>query len=201
MIARRLLSAGLIALSVAACGTPQEAPRDQFYRLDTDFAGQASQPVFDGTLEVGRFLADGLLGERALVYTSVDTPDRLLQYHYHYWVEPPPRMLQEQLVRVLRDANVAPVVVTSEQRADPAYVVSAKLRRMEQVIRRGNPMVALSMEFSLRRERDGKLLLLQVYEVEREAQDLTMPGTVQAMNAALTDVYAAFVRDLRGVAR
>ncbi|MEX2641907.1 MAG: ABC-type transport auxiliary lipoprotein family protein [Acetobacterales bacterium] len=197
MSVARLAGVFALVLVAASCAAPQEAPRDQFYRLSVDFQGSSPQaPVLQGTLQVDRFLADGLLIERALVYSSVEAPDRLMQYHYHYWTEALPRMLQGQLVSYLRGANVAGTIVTTEQRADPDYSVGAKLRRMEQIVRPGNPLVALTMEFSLRRESDGKLMLIKVYEVEREAPDRTMTGTVSAMNAAVSDVYAAFTRDL-----
>ena len=199
MTAPRLLAAALLALTVAACGTTTEAPRDHFYRLSAAPATAGAAPVLRGTVEVERFLAEGLIGERALLYASTAMPDRLLQYHYHYWSDPPPRMLQEQLVGYLRAARVANTVVTTEHRAQPDYVVHAKVRRMEQLVGAGNPGVVLSVELSLRRESDGKLLLIQVYDVTRTAADNSMAGTVAAMNQALGALYGAFVADLRAL--
>ncbi len=195
----RSLAAALIALSLTACGGTAEAPRDQFYRLSVAAPQAGAAPVLNGTVEVERFLAEGLITERALLYAAAATPDRLLQYSYHHWTDAPPRMLQEQLVAYLRGVRAAGTVVTTEHRAEPDYIISAKVRRMEQLVGGGNPSVALSMELSVRRERDGQLVLIQVYDVERAAANRSMAGTVAAMNQALSALYGAFVTDLRGL--
>ena len=195
----RTLAAALLALSIAACGGTAEAPRDQFYRLSVPVTPAGEAPALPGTVEVERFLAEGLITERALLYAAAATPEQLMQYRYHHWTDAPPRLLQEQLVSYLRAVRAALTVVTTEHRAEPDYVISAKVRRMEQLVGAGNPSVSLSIELSVRRERDGQLILIQVYDVERAVANQNMPDTVAAMSQALSALYGAFVADLRGL--
>ena len=112
--------------------------------------GQAAQNYLDGILEVQRFTADALLGGQRVVFAHTDTPFSLKQYHYHAWADPPPRMLQELTVQVLRRAGVAQEVVTPELRVRPGYELRGNIKHLEHI--RGEPSrVKVAVEFALSR--------------------------------------------------
>ena len=86
----------LVAPVLAACAQPP-LPQDHFYRLSVGAPGNPrAEPRFKGTLEVGRFVADGLTAGRPVVYSMADRPNELREYRYHFWTEPPPTMLRDQ---------------------------------------------------------------------------------------------------------
>ena len=87
-----LLLASLLLLT--ACAGSQPVPRDHFYRLLLDPPTRLAQPPLPGTLEVGRFRADGLTADRPLIYTQSSAPQEVQVYHYHQWIEPPATLLQ-----------------------------------------------------------------------------------------------------------
>ncbi len=188
----------LAAPVLATCAQPP-LPQDHFYRLsvgapDTPLA----EPRFKGTLEVGRFAADGLTAGRPLVYGLSERPYELQEYHYHFWTEPPPTMLRDQLVDYLRAAGVTTTVVTPEMRVEPDYVLAGRIKRLETIT--GSPTRAVvELELGLRRTGDDELLFLGTYGVEAEARANTVAAAVAAVNEALTEIYAKFTADVSGL--
>ncbi len=184
----------LAALS-AGCAQPP-LPEDHFYRLIVDKPETAaSGPLLKGALEVDRFAADGLIASRPIVYSLAGRPREVLEYHYHFWAEPPTRMLGDQLVEYLRAAGVARTVVTPEFRVQADYVIVAKIKRLEMIVG-APPRAAVELELGLRKTADDKLLFLGVYGVETEAESATVAAAVEAINKVLGQIYAKFVADI-----
>ena len=188
------LIAGLV-LALAACAQPP-LPQDHFYRLQVvGPETPMTAPRLNGTLEVERFIADGLTAGRPIVFSNSGKPQELREYHYHFWVEPPTVMLRDQLVTYLRAAKVATTVVTPEVRVEPDYVLTARIRRLERIV--GTPpRAAVEIELGVRRTRDDRLLFQGTYGVETKAEDGTVGGAVAAINRALTEIYAKVVADI-----
>jgi ABC-type uncharacterized transport system auxiliary subunit len=182
----------LTALVLAgACAQP-EVPEDNFYRLRIEPPKNATpSPRFKGTIEIERFAADGLTAGRPIVYTEPGQAHRLKEYHYHFWTEPPTVMLRDQLVMYLRAAGVADAVVTPEMRVEPQFVLTGKIKRLEKVTG-SKPMAVLELELGLREASGGKLVFLDTYLVEREAENDSVGAAVQALNRALAEAYARF---------
>ena len=193
---KRTLPALLLVLG--ACAQP-EVPTDRFYRLDIgEPETTLAKPRLEGTLEVDRFVADGLNAGRPIVYSESERPREVLEYHYHFWTEPPTLMLRDQLVAYLRAAKVADTVVTPEHRVEPDYELACKIRRLEQV--NGKPPGAVvELELALKRSADGQILFLDTYRIEAEAKTGTVAAAVDAMNSALGLIYAPFTNDISGL--
>ena len=193
-----LTKMGLVVVALTAgiltgCAAPPPAPEDQFYRLSV--SAQPGAQVLDGAVEVGRFDASGALGNRPLLYVD-EGSNALTEYHYHFWLEAPPVLLQGALVSYLRGANVAARVVTPEMRARPDYTVTGRVMRLETV--RGAPSIAaVTLELSLRREADGEILVLGEYAAEVPAGQRGIQTDVAALERAVDDAFARFVADIR----
>lgn len=190
---------GLLALLVAACTQPP-VPRDTFYRLDPAIpeAVARSAPLFDGVVEVGRFTADGVVGERSLAFS--DTGGELTRYSYHYWAEPPPDLLQRALTDHLRAAGLFSQTVTPELRVPANYEVQGRLRRFEQLRDGDGARVALALTLSLTDIHDGRLVHLGTYEATREAADAAPGSAVAALRGATAEVLGRFIADLQAAA-
>lgn len=194
---RALPVVAVVAALVSGCGATTEAPpRDSFYRLDVA-APEAlrADALLDGPLIVKRFGADGTVGQRPIVYADASSRHALHQYNYHLWADPPPRMVQELTVDMLRGAGVAEPVVTPEVRVQADYELTGKIKLLEH-LRGEESSVEVRLEFHLHRLRDGELLLVQDYEVSRAAADASVTEATRAMNEALGEIYTRLVADI-----
>ncbi len=189
-----MLSAGLL---LTACGgTQAPVPEDHFYRLKVAAPkAPRAQPRFNGTLEVQRMIADGVIAGRPIVYSEAGKELEVLEYHYHFWTEPPIVLLMDQLVTYLRAANMAETVVSAAMRADADYAVSGKIKRLEQV-RGAKTRAIVEVELALLKKPDGKILFVRNYIDSEAASGEDVAAAVQAMNTALGRIYARFTADI-----
>lgn len=181
---------------VAACGSAPPVPEDQFYRLKAVRAESAAPAklLFPGTVEIDRFVADGVTAGRPIVYSEAGKPYQVREYHYHFWTQPPTVMLRDELVSYLRVAKIAKAVVTPEMRVNADYVLTGKIIRLEKVV--GTPAKAvLEIELGVRKATGG-LVFLETYRIEAAADGPGVDDAVHALNAALSTVYGKFVADL-----
>lgn len=180
---------------LAACAQPP-VPDDNFYRLQADApANPFAKPPLAGVLEIDEIVAEGQVGGRAILYAEGPRSGQLKEYHYHYWIEPPKTLLQDQIVAYLRQARAADQVVTRRLRVDRDYELAGKLVRLERI--NGTPVkVAVELELGLRRTKDNKLLLLDVYRGDAEARSDGLADTVEAFNRVLTGILVRLVRDI-----
>ncbi len=163
----RLFLTTIFAALLVSCSQPP-VPQDNFYRLQVTAPGTSlAKTPLDGTLEVARLLADGLTAGRPIVYSEAARPLEANEYHYHFWTDSPTVLLRDELVSYLRRAGVAKNVVTPEMRLEPDFVLTGKIKRLEQV--RGDPSkVVISLELALRDRRGDRLLLVKTYDMEGE---------------------------------
>jgi len=189
-----LLTVGLLGVGLlSACGTPPRVPDDSFYRL-SPHAAKAGALALKGSVEVNRFVASGSLGNRPLLFSEPGS-NAVNAYHYHFWIEAPPILLQSALVSYLRSSGVAAQVVTPNMRVAADYTVSGRVLRLE-TVRGDRPTATVAFELTLRRERDGKLLVLNEYRVEVPADKKGIEADVAAIERAVDTVFARFVADI-----
>ena len=181
---------------LAACGSADPVPEDQFYRLRAVMSSAPlTKALFPGTLEIERFVADGLTAGRPIVYSEVGKPYQVKEYHYHFWTQPPTVMLRDELVSYLRAAKISSAVVTPEMRVSVDYVLTGKIMRLEKIV--GKPSKAvIELELSLRKATGGKLIFLDTYRIEKQSDGSGVGSAVNSLNTALTAIYAKFVDDL-----
>ncbi len=184
-----------LVVAVAACAQP-ELPKDHYYRLQVQMPKKdKGATLFKGTIEVERFLADGLTAGRPIVYSQAGSEYQLLEYHYHFWTEPPVVMLRDQLIDFLRAAGVADLVVSPEMRSRPDYRLTAKIKRFEK-IDGPKPSAIAELQLGLQDEQSGEIIHLANYRVEVGAKSQSVGDAVIAMNKALTEIYTRFVASL-----
>jgi len=180
---------------VAACGSPSPVPEDQFYRLKVQAPSKAGKVLFPGALEIDRFVADGLTAGRPIVYSESGKSHQVKEFHYHFWTQPPTVMLRDELVTYLRARKVADLVVTPEMRANPDYVLTGKIKRLEK-INGLPPRAVLEIELGLRNASGGKIIFLDTYSMETESDGAGVSAAVKSLNTSLTAIYKKFVIDL-----
>ena len=191
-----LLFAGLVVSFVSACAVPPPAPEDAFYRLSPRADGSAvSTPKLKGVVEVDRFAASGSLANRPLLFSEPGS-SAVSEYHYHFWIEAPPILLQNALVSYIRSTGIAERVVTPEMRVRPDYTIRGRLMRLETV--QGTEAIGVAeFELSLRRESDGELVVLGEYRAEVPSGPNGVKTDVSAIEKAVNKAFEDFVADIQ----
>lgn len=195
-LARPALWPVVLGLLAGCAQQPVSVQEEQFHRLSiAPPSGALPARVLDGSLEVERFLADGLVTDRAIAYARAEDPDVLHQYRYHFWSDTPTRMLQHATADYLRSAGVAGSVVTPELRVQASYSLLCHIRRLEHLI--GSPSrVFVELECALRRNGDGEILLLESYREARTVESANIAQATGAMSAAFQAILAALLEDV-----
>ena len=185
----------LIGIVVTAC-SQAVVPKDSFYRLQANTPKLVyNNQLFAGSVEVQRFSADGLMANRPIAYSNYQSPHQLNEYHYHFWTEPPPIMIRDQMVDYLRAAKVASRVVTPELRIASEYIISGKIKRFEHV-RGGSEYAAVELELAARNRESGDLLYLGTYGVKTPVADSGVSSAVQSINRSVQEIFAQFLNHI-----
>ena len=196
----RILNLNLIFALVGfltACGSAPPVPEDQYYRLQAIYASEplTTKPLA-GTIEVDRFVADGLTSERAIVYSDIQKPNQVRAYHYDFWIKPPTVMLRDELVSFLRKSKISDAVVTPEMRVNAEYALTGKIKHLEQVKMESGYRTILEVELGLRHPNTGKLLFLDTYRLENDASGSSVAAAVNSLNTALSIIYSEFLTSI-----
>lgn len=190
---------GLLALLLlTACVSAPPIPEERFYRLPAvEPAAAVATPIFSGTLAVGAMDSAGIYRERALLHSSSERPTQLLRYHYRSWTDAPPRLLQDHLIRFLREANAAPVVITDNARSRWQHLLNGKLRRFERVTTTTGSSAVVEIEFQLFRDNQSGPLLVKDYTAALEVEGDTVDEAVTAFASGLSQIYQQLLADLQ----
>lgn len=191
---RRPVVAAALALALSACASSPPPP-DSYYRLTVPAPERRAKPLLEGVLEVDRLSAVDALRSRPLAVVNA-TSGVLRHADYDLWVEGPPELLQDALVGYLRAAGLADRVVTPELRDEPRWLLSGRIQRFERVVGAGGA-VAVTVELFLRdNEGGGPSRVDRVYAVTRPAPGGSAVAAVEALGAAVGEVFADFTADV-----
>ncbi len=210
----------LIVLALAGLtgclGSAPPIPRDHYYRVmvappsrtaasQTASIEGATIPgrpgsgadivAFPGVLSVAQLEAEGLLRERPLLYSTTGSATEMQQHDYHYWMDPPTRMLQLQLVDYLRASGLARSVVTPDLRIKADYEVNGRIKRLERLLGGGPARVVVELELSLVARTKNELIVIGTYSAEAIADNDAVESSVLALNQALGQVFERFLAD------
>lgn len=159
-----VLGIGVLALALGACSAPEAIPDFRYYRL-TPVAGVTAlpAPLLDQPLVVENFRADGVHGERPILYANDVDSIKVSQYHYQLWNDPPPVMVQRRLQELLTQARVSAYVTDRLSGRVPAYHLTGTVYRFERVLVEGQSTEVV-LGVRLRLQADGAAMPL----VERD---------------------------------
>ena len=194
---RAILSVAIAALVLGGCQLASEpTPVDHFYRLSIADP-PAGGTSLAGTVLVDRLDADGLMRERPVIYSADGGRLSLAQHEYDFWIEPPARLLQGELVRYLRTSGIARSIVTPELRVPSDFEVVGAVRRFERLIDRPGPCVSVRLDLALIDRNGDRPRVVESYAAETDCEDTSIGASVVAFNQALSQIFAAFLADIR----
>jgi ABC-type uncharacterized transport system auxiliary subunit len=200
---RRLTLAliALCALLLAGCSAPQAIPDFRYYRL-APAAPMAAlpAPLLDQPLVVTDFRADGVHGERPILYSNDPDSLKTSQYHYQLWNDPPPVMVQRRLQELLSAARVSAYVTDRLSPRTTGYRLTGAIHRFERVLVEGQPTEAV-MGVRLRLQLDGAELPLieRDYLLRMPVSGPRVEDSAVALSAAVDEVARRLIKDLRQV--
>lgn len=192
----------LVVLAAAAwltaCAGGARVPEDNFYRFEVAApAPRLAAPALAGSLSVQVGAAAPVYRDRAFLYSEAQAPGRLQRYHYHYWVDTPPRLLQRSLADYLRAAGVATAVVTPEDAIDARYRLRVDIERFEHRRDRDGGDVSVAVRLTLSERGSGTLLLQEHFDAEAAVQGDDHAAVAAAYQRATQDVYARILTALQ----
>ncbi len=190
-----LMGISLLALTLTSCAGPTP-PADQYFRLDVTAPTAMPAPALPGVVEVNRFAAQGLAGERSMLYSRAETPGQVARYSYALWVESPTLLLQNQLIAVMRGARAADLVVSPDLHTPPEHVVQGRILRFEEVLG-PTPKVVVELELGVVRLHGGEMRLLRTYRAEAPLNGDKPADAAQGFQTAVGDIFGHFVTDLQ----
>jgi ABC-type uncharacterized transport system auxiliary subunit len=172
-------------------------PADRFYRLEVpDAAARLEVPRLGGRLLVDSPRGDGMTLERLMLHRDASDPSRVKRAGYDHWVDSPPAMVQQAVVKFLRSANAAEIVITPAMRLDADFHLAGRVNRFELLAGEGAPRATIELEFSLVRLEDRKLLLLKTYREEEDVGGSGVGDSVEAFSRALHRILRRLTLDL-----
>jgi ABC-type uncharacterized transport system auxiliary subunit len=198
----RLATLLLACVLLASCSAPPALPDFRYYRLAPPTAVEAlAEPVLDAPLVINNVQADGVHGERPILYATDHDSLRILQYHYQLWNDPPPALVLRRALHLFAQRKLAPMVT---ERLDPrvsAYRLSTRLFRFE-VIRLGvNREVVVGMQMRVDRDGEQYPVLEKRIELRREASGESLEQGTRALSEALDQALIDFALELEAVVR
>lgn len=196
---RAVSLAVLVALLGGCASTP--LPDYRFYRPVTDARFiEMAKPALDQPLEVDVFRANGVFGERPIVYSLSDEPQKLSQYHYQLWTDPPGTILQQRFIDVLRGMKAAPLVTSRvSPRSEPTKLVGM-IERLERVrLAPGQWTVAVALRIRVETHRGAQALLERRYQRVLPVEGAAMAASVEQFAVAVDDIAAEVARDLSAI--
>ena len=185
------IAALLLSALMSACAGTGPAPDDRYYRLgEIEPQRVYRQAPLAGVVQVEPFQGSALHAQRSLVYAEADRPLQLDRYHYHHWVEPPPRLLERHLREFLEQAGLAAEVVGADYPERPDYRIRAEIRRFEQLRSKHGQSVAVSLEFTVTRRGQAAPVLHRTFSAETgPVPDAGVYRSVESFREALQAVY------------
>lgn len=187
-------------LMLAACTAPAPLPDFRYYALPEPTAVPAAgKPLFDVPVVIDYLRAEGVRGERPILYTSAADRIKLLQYHYQLWSEPPTTLTQQFLIRKLESARIAPLVTDQLSLRLPALRFTGDLLRFERVRNGESWSAAVELRLRAVSARGEMPLLDRAYRVEIPATDQNLESSVAAFQQALDRIGEELIEDLRAL--
>jgi len=194
-LARLVLIAGVLALSLAGCSILGGKPKDPItvYAPDPRVQADAAWPTVAWQLTLTPTTT-------ARAYDSVriavrPAPSELEVYKGANWAKPPSHMLEDAVLSALEDSGHIRAVARQGSGITADYKLVMDLRRFESdYAGQAVPAAAIEVNAKLLHVLDQQVVLSQTFVKTQAAASAAVPDVINAFDRALTDIS----RDLSG---
>jgi ABC-type uncharacterized transport system auxiliary subunit len=168
----------LAALSLAGCGAARPSKYYQLTVPGIRSAAQGLDPV-PATLLLGPLMASHLYREDRIVYSGHG--EQMGTYEYQRWAEPPTEMIQEVLLRQLRDSGRYKAVYAQRSTASGDFLIRGRLDDFKEVS--GSSMFAkVTFELEMRELKSGATVWTHYYSHDEPVEGKDVPAVVAALD-------------------
>ncbi len=189
----------LSAILFAGCSP---APQYAFYRLSPDLDVNQVKHTIPGTILVTRPQSSGFISDRPIIFRDSESSLQLKRYRYNLWSETPTRMIQDAIVRILRNQHIGDYVITPAQRATADWIITGSLLRLEHLYSEDLSDVIIEMELSISSTTTRQVIFLQCYRDQVSVSSgadlkskLDMDEVVRTLNRSLQRLVIQFAED------
>ena len=177
-LATWLAFATLAAMSVMGCGAARPSKYYQLTVPGIQSAAQGLDPV-PATLILGSLLGSHLYREDRIVYSS--SGEQMGTYEYQRWAEPPTEMIQEVLLRQLRDSGRYKAVYAQRSTANGDFLIRGRLDDFKEVS--GSSIFAkVTFELEMRELKSGATVWTHYYSHDEPVAGKDVPAVVAALD-------------------
>jgi len=169
-----------VAVLLESCGGGRPI---QYYTLQLPTAPPPSTGTYPVALLIARIGAPEILQDEPIVYRS--GPNEIGTYEYHYWDEPPARMVRVMLIRTLRASGKYQSVGQLGSQAEGEFVLQGRLDDFEEVDSGGAVAALVTMEFELFDRKAHRTVWTHSYSRSEPVQGRQIAEVVAALNGNL----------------
>ena len=188
----------LFTLLLSACGAPEPAQRDQFFRFAPRvLSPPAATAPLRATLLVNDLAARGFLGGRQIVFRTSEQPLEVQRYNQLLWEETPGRAIAGRLAASVRSAGLFEFVVTPAQRGRADYILGGEIDRFEHLPTAAPPKVIVDFSLTLLQGADRKSLFSRRYQGQEKTGKDSPEAMAEAFNRLAGRLIGEAVRDLQ----
>jgi ABC-type uncharacterized transport system auxiliary subunit len=169
----------LVLGCLGGCGSTKPS---KYYQL-TPAAGAPAitTATVPATIIVGRLQTSDVYKNTQLVY-SVGA-QQMGTYEHERWIEPPPMLIQEVLLRELRASGHYEGVHYPESNVLGDFALRGRLYDFKEVDSGGTPAARLTMDMELRDIKTGTAVWTLSYTHDEPVSAKTVPDVVAALNS------------------
>jgi cholesterol transport system auxiliary component len=184
------------ALVLAGCAT-EPVPDFRYFRFGEAAAvSRLPTPALQLPLVIEPFRADGVMGERPILYATRSETVRLSQYHYQLWNDPPPVLVRQRLMDQLAAAAVAPIVTERLSPRVEALRLQGRIEEFQRVRDAGGDQVVVSVLLRLERDRVGLPLIERRFRQQLPASGDDLEASVRVFGQAVDAIAAELLTEL-----
>jgi ABC-type uncharacterized transport system auxiliary subunit len=175
----RSILLSLLALPLSGCGSTKPI---QYYTIQSPTAPALTTGTGAVSLVVASISGPEFLRRSPIAYRVGS--NQIGTYPHSQWEEPPVEMIQNSLIRLLRESGNYQSVESLSGASGGEFLVRGRLNDFEEV---DGPAITglVSMEFELYDRKSGKVVWAHSYSQSEPAKGKEMPAIVAALDADL----------------
>jgi ABC-type uncharacterized transport system auxiliary subunit len=163
---------------LGGCGKTKPS---RYYQLTSATGAPTIQtPTFPVGLIVYPLMAPEVYRASPIVYSV--GPEQMGVYARELWIDPPPKMIQQVLVRDLRSSGHYQSVYFQESGALADFALRGRLYDFREVDSGSNVAARVTMDIELRNTKTGATVWTHYYTHDEPATDKTVPAVVSALD-------------------
>ena len=184
------------SMIIVSCGiSGSQVPSDHYYRLPAPQVAEKFNTNISQIL-IRPVKVEGLYHERSILYVEQDTPLEVKRYHYHYWVEPPAKLVQKHLQNYLQQSTLAKVVTTIPGHEPASIEIIPTVVGFERLVQKGKIQNLVAIHFHISFSGDDSQPWSKDYQVITDSESASMHDSAKGIGQALDQIMARLVSDL-----